>query len=108
MPVAVNTAMIAASRRAANDLPWQALFRSDSSTLVKTGTAVTVTFGARSRAIGSGSSSSAARHLKNCRSARNWMLAYALLYRSSSCTIHCWISWASACSQLVLPAWPSR
>jgi len=24
MPVAVNTAMIAASRRAANDLPWQA------------------------------------------------------------------------------------
>jgi hypothetical protein len=74
-PVAVNTAMIAASRRAANDLPWQALFSSGSSTLVKTGTAVTVTFGARSRAIGSGSSSSAARHLKNCRSARNWMLA---------------------------------
>jgi len=71
----VNTAMIAASRRAANDLPWQALSSSDSSTLVKTGTAITVTFGARSRAIGSGDSSSPARHLKNCRSARNWMLA---------------------------------
>jgi hypothetical protein len=27
--------------------------------------------------------------LKNCRSARNWMLAYALLYRPSRCTIHC-------------------
>jgi len=75
MPVAVNTAMIAASRRAANDLPWQALSSPDSSTLVKTGTAVTVTFGARSRVIGSGDCSSSARHLKNCRSARNWMLA---------------------------------
>ena len=32
------------------------------------------------------------------------MLAYALLYRPSSCTIHRWISWASTCSQLVLPA----
>ena len=35
------------------------------------------------------------------------MLAYALLYRPSSCTIHCWISRASACSQLVFPAWES-
>jgi hypothetical protein len=34
MPVAMNTAMIAASRRAANDLPWQAFSSSDSSTLV--------------------------------------------------------------------------
>ena len=75
MPVAVNTAMIAASRRAANDRPWQAPCSSDSSTLVNTGTAVTVTLGARSRVIGSGESSSPARHLKNCRSARNWMLA---------------------------------
>ena len=40
--------MIAASRRAANDLPRQALSSSDSSALVNTGTAVTVTFGARS------------------------------------------------------------
>jgi hypothetical protein len=62
MPVAVNTAMLAASRRAGNDLPWQALFSSGSSPLVKTGTAVTVTFGARSRAIGSGDSSSPARY----------------------------------------------
>ena len=108
MPVAVNTAMIAAPRRAANDLPWQALPSSDSSTLVNTGTAVKVTCGARSRAIGSGDSSSSARHLKNCRSARNWMLAYAPLYRSSSHVIHCRISRASTCSQLVLPAWPSR
>ena len=35
------------------------------------------------------------------------MLAYALLYRSSKCTIHCWMSRASAWSQLVFPAWPS-
>ena len=90
--IAVNTAMIAASRRAANDLPWQALPSADSSTLVDTGTAVTVTFGARSRAIRSGDCSSSARHLKNCRSARNWMLAYAPLYRPSSCAVHCWIS----------------
>ena len=55
MPVAVNTAMIAASRRAANDRPWQAPCSSDSSTLVNTGTAVTVTLGARSRVIGAGS-----------------------------------------------------
>jgi len=75
--------------------------------VVKTGTAVTVTFGARSRVIGSGHCSSAARHLKNCRSARNWMLAYALLYRSSRCTIHCWMSRASTWSQLVFPARPS-
>jgi hypothetical protein len=66
MPVAVNTAMIAASRRAANDLPWQVFASSDSSPLVNTGTAVTVTFGARSRVIGSGACSSSARHLKNC------------------------------------------
>ena len=93
---------------AANDLPWQAFSSADSSTLVNTGTAVTVTFGARSRAIGSGRSSSAACHLKNCRSARNWMLAYAPLYRPSSCVIHRWISWASTCSQLVLPGSPAR
>jgi hypothetical protein len=52
MPVAVSTAMIAASRRAANGRPWQAFWSSDSSPLVKTGTAVTVTFGARSAGIG--------------------------------------------------------
>ena len=75
MPVAVNTAMIAASRRVANELPWQALARADSSTLVNTGTSRTATLGARSRFIGSGISSSAVRHLKNCRRARNWMLA---------------------------------
>jgi hypothetical protein len=39
MPVAVSTAMMASSRRAANDRPWQALSSSDSSPLVKTGTA---------------------------------------------------------------------
>jgi hypothetical protein len=67
--------MIAASRRAANVLPWQALASADSSTLVNTGTSRTVTLGARSRIIGSGTWSSAASHLKNCRRARNWMLA---------------------------------
>src|SRR5689334_14489696 len=46
MPVAVNTAMIAASRRWANVPPRQARSRSDSSTLVNTGTSGTVTLGA--------------------------------------------------------------
>ena len=75
MPVAWNTAMIAASRRAANVLPRQAFSKADSSRLVNTGTSRTATLGARSLAIGSGISSSVASHLKNCRSARNWMLA---------------------------------
>jgi len=75
MPVARNTAMIAAARRCAKLPPRQVPSSCNSSTLVKTGTVPIVTVGARSRAIGSGSSSSAASHLKNCRRARNWMLA---------------------------------
>jgi hypothetical protein len=75
MPVAVSTAMIAASRRWANERPWQVFSRADSSSLVNTGTSFSVTFGARSRAIGSGSCSSSASQRKNCCSARNWLLA---------------------------------
>jgi len=75
MPVAANTAMIAASRRAANVLPWQVFSSADSSTLVNTGTSRTATLGARSLSIGSGISSSVASHLKNCRRARYWLLA---------------------------------
>jgi hypothetical protein len=37
MPVAWNTAMIAASRRCMNDRPWQARSSFDSSTPVNTG-----------------------------------------------------------------------
>ena len=79
MPVALNTAMIAVSRRWANVRPWQAFSRADSSPLVKTGTSFPVTFGGRSRTIGSGSCSSSAHHLKNCCSARYWLLTYASL-----------------------------
>ena len=64
--------MIAASRRWAKVRPWQVFSRADSSPLVNTATSFSVTFGARSRAIGSGRSSSAASHLKNCCSARLW------------------------------------
>ena len=46
-PVAVSTAMIAASRRWANERPWQVLSRADSSSLVKTGTSFSVTLGAQ-------------------------------------------------------------
>ena len=48
----MNTAMIAASRRAANVLPRQVFSRADSSTLVNTGTSRTATLGARSLSIG--------------------------------------------------------
>ena len=79
MPVALNTAMIAVSRRWANVRPWQAFSSADSSPLVKTGTSFSVTSGGRSRIIGSGSCSSSAHHLKNCCSARYWLLTYASL-----------------------------
>jgi len=42
---------------------------------VNTGTSLPVTFGGRSRTIGSGHSSSPAYHLKNCCKARYWLLA---------------------------------
>ena len=71
---------------------------------MKTGTGWSGTCGGRSPAIGSPISSSAASHLKNCRSARNWLLAYAALYRSSSQTIHRCTSCLPACSQQVRPA----
>ena len=79
MPVARNTARIAASRRWANVLPWHALPSLESSTLVKNGTGLSLTAGARSPAIGSGTSSSAASHPKNCRSDRYCWRAYASL-----------------------------
>ena len=62
-----------------------------------------VTFGGRSLAIGSGRSSSSAHHLKNCCSARYWLLAYAALYPLSRYTIHRSISCLSACSRLLPP-----
>jgi hypothetical protein len=43
--------------------------------LVKQGTGLAVSFGGRSRAIGSGMPSSAASQRKNCCSARNWLRA---------------------------------
>lgn len=47
MPVAWNTAMIAASRPCRNDRPWQARSSRESSTLVNTGMSFSVTFGGR-------------------------------------------------------------
>jgi hypothetical protein len=66
----------------------QARSSRSSSSPVNTGTGFSGTRGGLSPAIGSGTSSSAASHLKNCCSALNWLLAYAGLYRSSSQTIH--------------------
>jgi hypothetical protein len=63
MPVARNTARIAASRRCANVLPWHALSSLESSPLVKNGTGLSATLGARSLAIGSAISSSTCSHL---------------------------------------------
>ena len=79
MPVAVSTAMIAVSRRWVKLRPAHARSSRASSSLVKTGTSLSVTRGGCSPAIGSGSWSSAASHLKNCCRARYWLLAYAVL-----------------------------
>ena len=75
MPVAVSTAMIAVSRRWVKLRPAHACSSRVSSSLVKTGTSLAGTRGGGSPAIGSGSSSSAASHLKNCCRARYWLLA---------------------------------
>jgi len=75
MPVAVNTAMIAASRRWVKLRPAHARSSRVSSSGVKTGTSLAVTCGGCSPAIGSGRWSSAASHLKNCCRARYWLLA---------------------------------
>ena len=103
IPVARNTAIRAASRRCANARPAQARSSRGRSPAAKTGTGLSGTPGGFSPAIGSGTSSSAASHLKNCWRARYWLLAYALLYRSSSRTIHRWMSCLPTCSQLVRP-----
>ena len=70
MPVARNTAMIAVSRRWVKVRPVHACSSRVSSSPVKTGTSLQVSAGDCSLAIGSGSSSSAASHLKNCCRAR--------------------------------------
>src|ERR1035437_7985602 len=88
IPVARNTAITAASRRCWNERPAQARSSRDRSSPVKTGTGLPGTCGGLIPSIGSGNSSSPASHLKNCCSARYWLLAYALLYRPSSHTIH--------------------
>jgi len=69
-----------------------------------TGTGLSGTCGGLSPAIGSGISSSAASHLKNCCKARNWLLAYAGLYRPSSQTIHSCTSCFLTSGQPVRPA----
>ena len=92
--------MIAVSRRWAKLQPAHACSSRASSSGVKTGTSLSVTRGGCSPAIGSGSSSSAASHLKKCCKARYWLLAQALLWRSSSHAIHRWMSWLLTCSQL--------
>ncbi len=75
MPVALNNSMIAWSRLSTNVLPRHVFDSEDSSSAVNTGTIFTPTLGGFSRAIGLGCSSSSAYHLKNCCSARNWLLA---------------------------------
>jgi len=75
MPVAVSTAMTAVSRRWAKLRPAHARSSRVSSPGVKTGTSLSATRGGCSPAIGSGSWSSAASHLKNCCRARYWLLA---------------------------------
>jgi len=62
--------MIAASRRAWNELPWHAFSIRESSSLVKKGTGFSVTFGACIFAIGFENSSSSDSQAKNCSSAR--------------------------------------
>ena len=96
--------MTAASRRCANPRPAHARSSADSSAALNTGTSFSVTLGGRSPVIGSGRSSSAASHLKNCCRPRYWLLAYALLYRPSRHTIHSWIS----CPRTWSPPRPGR
>jgi hypothetical protein len=61
---------MAASRRWANVLPRHALSSLESSPLVRNATGLSATFGARSLAMGSAISSSAASQQKNCCSER--------------------------------------
>ena len=100
--------MIAASRRAPKLLPWQARRSAESSSLVNTGTSCGFAVGARNPDVGSGRSSSAASHRRNRRTARNWLLAYAVLYSPSSHTVHRCRSCRSTCSHLVLSVSRSR
>lgn len=87
IPVAPNTAIMAASRRCWNE-PAHA--RSSLAKVITVEDRDRLVRDVRrlSPIIGSGTSSSAASHLKNCCSARNWLLAHAALYLSSSETIH--------------------
>ena len=64
--------MIAVSRRCVKLRPAQACSSRASSAPVNTGTSLSVTRGGCRPAIGSGSRSSAASHLKNCCRARYW------------------------------------
>jgi hypothetical protein len=65
---------MAASRRWANERPAHARSRRTSSSPLKTGTGLSGTRGGFSMDIGSGTSSSAASHLKTA-AARNWLQA---------------------------------
>ena len=88
MPVARNTARIAASRRCANVLPWHALRQRRKFYAGEERHRLTFTMGARSPVIGSGRSSSTASHRRNRRTARYCLPAYAVLYSPSSRTVH--------------------
>jgi hypothetical protein len=100
--------MTAVSRRAPKLLPWQARRNAEISPLVNTGTSRGFAVGARNPATGSGRSSSRASQRRNRRTARNWLLAYAVLYSPSSRTVHRCRSCRSACSYLVLSVSQSR
>jgi len=100
--------MIAVSRRAAKLLPWQARRNAESSSLVNTGTRRGLAVGARNPAVGSGRSCSAASQRRNRRTARNWLLAYAVLYSPSSRTVHRCRSCRPTYSQLALSVSRSR
>ena len=73
--------MIAVSRRCAKLRPWQVFSRADPFSLVNAGAAFRSPWGRAAGSSGSGSCSSSASQRKNCRSARNWLLAAASLSR---------------------------
>jgi hypothetical protein len=88
--------MIAASRRAAKLVPWQARRNAESSSLVNTGTSRGFAVGARNPDVGSGRSYSEASHRRNRRTTRNWWLAYAVLYSPRKMRLACGHPWRSS------------
>ena len=101
-PVTAIMAIMAASRRCWNERPAQARSSRARSRRRRPGRACP-----GRAAVSAWPSvtdfSLAASHLKNCCSARNWLLAYAALYRSSGRTVHCCTSCLPTCSQPARP-----